>query len=436
MPTLLLVILAQSSSFVTTTGYLDSRTFGSWTRLDGAPAVQQLFEGNIQLKLTPHEKVKFYTDTSLFWQGAWHLQGRPEDEAQYRPSVVLQEAYVDLPLHEHFRFLFGKKRIVWGAGLAFNPTDMLNPPKDPTDPTFQRAGAWLAQAEVGFERWALTVVGAARATRQDAGLPTGLIVYPKDAAGRDDEAHWALNARLYLLLADIDINVIYGFSNLYNDAFQNKSRFGLSVSRVFGDFEVHAEALVYTGSSRVEVNGACVDTPLQCAAMGTPVVERPYLESTFFNGRALAGARYQFGENAMVSLEYFFNGDGQDAEGFRKLSTVAVNFPQLAQMALAGSTTQDPGAPQKFTTEFLRRHYVTVQYSHPNFIDDWTVTATALVGLEDLSMQLVPQLQWSPFEWLQLTAALYVPVAGLETRGQFTLSPFQTRAMFQARAFF
>jgi hypothetical protein len=433
MSALVLLLLAQSQ-LVTTTGYVDSRTFGSWTRTDGAPALQQLFEGNVQLKLTPHEKVKFFTDTSLFWQGSWFLQGQSTDVAQLRPSLVLQEAYVDAPVHERFRILVGKKRIVWGSGLSFNPTDMLNPPKDPTDPTFQRAGAWLAQTELAFEKWAITLVAAGRATRQDVGLPTGLVVYPKDALGRDDEAHWAFNARAYVLLADIDINVIYGFTNLYNDAFRNKSRFGLSLSRVFGDFEVHAEGLLYTGSSRLEVNGDCVESPASCVFAGVPVAERPYLDSTFINARALVGARYQFGENALVSLEYFFNGDGQDVEGYRKLSTIAANNPVLAQQALSG--TQDPGSPQKFTTEFPRRHYVTVQYSHPNFVADWTVTATALVGLEDLSMQLVPTVMWSPFEWLQLTAALYVPVAGLEARGQFTLSPFQTRGMFQARAFF
>jgi hypothetical protein len=68
-----------------------------------------------------------------------------------------------------------------------------------------------------------------------------------------------------------------------------------------------------------------------------------------------------------------------------------------------------------------------------------------ILGLEDLSMQLVPQVQWQPKEWLQLTLAVYVPFQGLDaetvsagdaTYGQFTLSPFQTRVLFQARAFF
>ena len=60
-------------------------------------------------------------------------------------------------------------------------------------------------------------------------------------------------------------------------------------------------------------------------------------------------------------------------------------------------------------------------------------------------MQLVPQVQWMPKEWLQLTVAVYVPFAGVpelgvksgETDyGQFSLSPFKTRVLVQARAFF
>ena len=57
----------------------------------------------------------------------------------------------------------------------------------------------------------------------------------------------------------------------------------------------------------------------------------------------------------------------------------------------------------------------------------------------------MPQIQWMPKEWLQLTAIAYIPLAGVpawgvqfngKDYGQFTLSPFLTRVMFEARAFF
>ncbi len=453
MNALLLLLLTQSP-LVTTTGYVDSRTTGAWTQFDGTPTLTELAEANAQIKLTPHEKVTFFADASLFWQGAWLLQGEQRDLAQYRPQVVLSEFYADLPLTDHFRLLAGKKRIVWGAGLSFNPTDLLNPAKDPTDPTFQRAGAWLAEAEWGFEKVALSAVVAGKATRQYAGLPTALVVYPElpsaevergiAADDRDDEAHFVFTGRLYLLVKDIDINLIYGYSNLYADAFRNKSRAGLSLSRVFGNLELHGEALLYSGSARVSANPDCVNAPAMCLFQGTPIISRPYLDSDFLNAQALFGGRYQFDNSALLAVEYYFNGEGQDAKGFERLARLSLQNPALAQQAILGGTT-DPGTPQKFTLEALRRHYLVVQFSKPQLWDDWTISATALIGLEDLSMQLVPQVQWMPKEWLQLTVALYVPFAGVpelgvkvgeENYGQFSLSPFKTRVLVQARAFF
>lgn len=437
MTPLLFALLVQGQ-VVQTTGYVDSRTTGAWTQFDGAPGLTELVEGNVQLKLTPHELLKLVTDTSLFWQGAWLVHGGERELPNYRPTVVVSELYADVPLQEHFRLVVGKKRIVWGPGLAFNPTDVLNPPKDPTDPTFQRAGAWLAEAEWGFEKVALSAVIATRATQQFAGLPTALVYDPVDRVDR-----WAFTARLYLLLADIDINVIYAFTNQYNDAFTNKSRVGLTASRVFGSLELHAEAMVYSGSSRITVNGDCVSTPALCVFRGTPLAERRELDGTYVNAQALVGGRYQFDSGAFISLEYYFNGEGQPYGDFKNLATLALANPALAQQAIVG--TVDPGTPQKFTLNAFRRHYAAAQVSVPQLWDDWTLGGAAIIGLEDLSMQLVPQVQWMPWEWLQLTLAAYVPIAGLKSEGvevdgthygQFTLSPFQTRLMFQARAFF
>ena len=450
----LLLLLLSQNPLVTTTGYFDSRTTGAWTQFDGAPQLTELLEANVQVKLTPHEKITLYTDASLFRQGASFIQGGDRDLPQYRPQVVLSEMYADLVPQDHFRVLIGKKRIVWGSGLSFNPTDLLNPPKDPTDPTFQRAGAWLGQVEWGFEKVALSAVLAGKTTRQFAGLPTALVKYPDLPSAevvrgvaqddRDDEAHYVFNARLYLLIKDIDVNLIYGFSNLYADAFTNKSRAGISLSRVFGNLELHGEALLYSGSARVSATAECVDTPELCVFRGVPLLTRPYLNDDFVNARALIGGRYQFENDAMLAVEYYFNGEGQDADGYKRLATLALHNPALAQAAIAGSAT-DPGTPQKFSFEPFRKHYLVVQFSKPRLWDDWTIWATALVGLEDLSAQLVPQIQWMPKEWLQLTLTAYIPIAGLPSQvveyggknyGQFTLSPFLTRVLFQARAFF
>ena len=275
-------LVLADASVVTTTGYVDSRTTSAQTLVNGAPGLTELAEANAQIKVVPNERLTVFADASLFWQHAWFIHGGDRDQPEYRPTVVLSEAYLDAPVLDGFRVLVGKKRIVWGSGLAFNPTDVLNPPKDPTDPSFQRAGAYLAEVEWGFEKVALSIVTAGKVTRQYAGLPAGLVWYPKRqtaesvrgwvADDRDDEAHFAVSARLYLLIADTDVNVTYAFTNLYNDAFRNSSRGGLSLSRVFGALELHGEASLYSGSARVESNAGCVDAPMACAATGEPVV--------------------------------------------------------------------------------------------------------------------------------------------------------------------
>lgn len=444
------LLLAQS---VTTTGYLDSRTTTAATQRDGAAGLTELVEGNVQLKFDAHERFKVSTDVSLFWQQAGYIHGGDRDLPAARPQVVVAEAYVDAPLQDHFRLLAGKKRIVWGAGLAFNPTDLINPPKDPTDPTFQRSGAWLAQAEWAYEKVALSVVAAGAVTRQYAGLPTALVFYPEQetyeqARGwvpntRDDEAHVAVMARLYLLLADTDVNLIYGYTNLYNDAFKKKSKVGFSLSHVFGNLEVHAEGLFYTGAARLQANPDCIEAAMACVLRGDEVVSRPHLDAEWLNAKVVAGGRYQFDDSSFLSFEYYFNGEGHNEARYRDLATLALSQPLVAQQLLSGPL--DPGLPQKFAFEPFRRHYAVLQYQKPQIADDFTLGLSALVGLEDLSTQVVPMVQWMPKEWLQFTLAAYLPIAGLpdegveygdETFGQLTLSPQLTRVMFQARAFF
>lgn len=438
LPLVCLVVLGDSS-LVTTSGYVDSRTTAAQTLLNGAPGLTELAEANLQVKVKPLEQLTAFADVSLFWQGAWFVHGGERDQPEYRPSAVVSEVYLDAPLQDGFRLVLGKKRIVWGAGLAFNPTDVLNPPKDPTDPTFQRAGAWLAQAEWGFDKAALSLVLAGKATRQYAGLPTGLVWYPARPSAeavrgwvpddRDNEAHFAFAGRLYVLVADTDVNLLYSFTNLYNDAFADKSRLGLSLSHVFGSLELHTEASFYTGSARLEAEGHRVT--------------RPFLDAEWLNARVVIGGRYQFNDSALFSFEYYFNGEGHSKPAFERLATLARANPTALLQAIAGSA--DPGTPQKFSFEPLRRHYAVLQYSKPQIFDDFTVSVAALVSLEDLSMQLVPQVTWAPKEWLQLTVAVYVPLSGVTawgvrigeaTYGEFTLSPYGTRTLVQARVFF
>ncbi len=463
------------------TGYLDTRqTYqhvpgGRLLPASSVPAWLSITEGNFQLKLRWGDRGLAYVDASFFHQAGKFFQAdtadgglEPIDDrdvASLRPLTVVSEAYGTLNFGEHARLTVGKKRIVWGPGFALNPTDLLNPPKDPTDPTFQRAGSWLGWLEFPFDTFTLSFVGAAKTLRQYGGLPSALLVYPDHPTAeavqnpalddRDEQAHFSTVARAYFLWKDTDINLFWSFTNLYNDAFEMKNRAGFSLSRVVGEWELHFEAMGQLGSSRVYASPDCVTDVAAiglCALSGRTIAARSRLEDKNFTARVLAGARWSLENNGLLSIEYSYIGDGYTADEFRDYVAL-VKYGQQAIAALPadrrptipGQQASDPGSPQKFTFDPLRRHYAFVTWQQPQVKDDFTLTATLLVGLEDLSGQLVPGVTWSAREWLNVSTALFVPIPGVpglsadvggKTYSEYGLSPVDVRAFVSARAFF
>ncbi len=139
------------------------------------PQVDELLEFNVQVKHGYAERGFVSGDLSLFARFAGSFvtadaEGNrvpvpDHDVPALRPLVSLNELYLSQEVRPELNLLAGKKRIVWGPGMAFNPTDLLNPLKDPTDPTFQRAGAYLARVEVPLESYAFTLLGEPRGAR-------------------------------------------------------------------------------------------------------------------------------------------------------------------------------------------------------------------------------------------------------------------------------
>jgi hypothetical protein len=445
------------------------------------PQLQNLTEANLQLRLRWRDTAQVYGDVSwVYARGGYYVDNdgsgqrtgiANHDVGVVRPGAFVSELYGLWQTTEKWSLTLGKKRVVWGPGLAWNPTDLLNPPKDPTDPTQQRAGSWLARLEGQFDRMSLSLVGAAKTTRQYGGVPSGLIWYPDNqpaqsydangnllADGRDAQAHFALAARAYALVADADVQVFGYLTHLYNDAFRYKPRFGASFSRVFGNaVELHAELLGQTGSARTYFDATCtadLAAMLGCVGSGKSPVGTTALQDNGVRWKGLLGARYQFGEAASVSAEYYFNTEGYTPAEFKAFAGALALRQQASLQGLAipsgllgnfGPQTSDPGTPQKFAFEPLRRHYLFLTYLHPQLADDFTINAVVIVGLEDLSGQLAPQLTWSAQQWLNLSVGAFVTLpgpaslrttAGQTSVSEYGLQPALGRFFAAARVFF
>ncbi len=467
----------------TTTGFLDTRTTYSAVSVgkpmvaDNVPALANLTEANMQLRLQWKDRAQGQADVSYIYQGGGFFYGRDassgervrvaaHDVSALHPAALISELYGTLNLGSHANLTMGKKRVVWGSGIAINPTDLLNPPKDPTDPTLQRAGSWLARAEFPFDDFTVTFVGAAKVTRQFGGVPSAMVVYPDyPAAGQDSGdklSHYALAARAYGLWRETDINLMYYFTNSYNDAFTDKSRVGLSLSHVFWNaLELHVDGIAQRGSSRFYFDKL---DPTVLAA-GNVAALRTRLEDTDIRPKVLLGARWMpedaggkplsfLLKDATFSLEYYYNGEGYSSTEFKEVGTaltlmqkataMGVTIPAGGSLFAAPGTT-DPGSPQKFAFEPLRRHYLFLSYLRPMIYDDFTASAVVILGAEDWSGQFAPSIAWSAQEWLSLTLAGFFTVPGMASQGttvsghsysEYGLQPTDWRAFFSARVFY
>lgn len=467
-----------------TTGYLDTRVQGARVVVGGllpseqTPSLANTTEGNLQLNLRFGEHGFVFTDASLFWQTAGFYWGEgvsgervrlsDQDVAAWRPAVVVSELYGSWNLSENAHLTLGKKRVVWGPAMLVNPTDVINPLKDPTDPASQRTGAWLARFEMPFERFTVTALASAKVLRQYGGLPSALLYHPdyptaEAAAGlapddRDRQPHFAASGRLYALVADTDLNLVYTFTNAFNDAFLHKNRLGFSASRVFGNLELHVEAMGQLGSSRLYFDRGCTGSThelMACVRAGRPVASRDRLDATDDPRlKAVVGGRYMFEDGAMLTAEYFFNGEGYAHDEFQALLSALASARELSALtpgantqleSMLGRGSVDPGSPQKLAFDPLRRHYLFANYQKPQVADDFTLGASVLLSLADLSGMVIPSVSWSAREWLTLSASVYAPlpapeVLKTEVRGakysEFGLQPSDWRAIASARAWF
>jgi hypothetical protein len=64
------------------------------------------------------------------------------------PSFLINELYADVNFYDIFYVRLGKQRLKWGSGWIFNPTDIINPPKDPLKQNKMNEGVPSLKLEV------------------------------------------------------------------------------------------------------------------------------------------------------------------------------------------------------------------------------------------------------------------------------------------------
>jgi hypothetical protein len=362
--------------------------------------------GNV-LGLETHEDLLRGT---LFWReshGRFRAVLRGLVERQFgsgdETDLRAREAYLQYGFGEAVTVRAGRQRIAWGSGFAWNPTNRLEPPRNPLNTSLEQPGADAVRVDLIPSPRAGVILVASRSREDVSDLPYG----------REGRLRRGLAARARVLVADTDLAlVVSGGDNV-------RTLVGLDVGRaLFGPATGHVEASAYRGA---EMPPARDDT-------------------LFF--RVAAGLLYPHGERTSLSLEYFYNGEGYDDAAFDDY---------LAQLEGAARVMQDPLRPPEVRAAArdaylataaipyagglgLRRHYLQASWSRGEPGGKWTAALRAVAGLDDGGVTFTPGVSFAPRGDLTLHLDAVLPV-GPET-AEYRLAPIRAAVQARARAIF
>jgi hypothetical protein len=320
--------------------------------------------------------------------------GTREDDTDW----VVRQGYAQYAWGDALTVRVGKQRIAWGSGLAWNPTNRLEPPKNALNTTLEQEGALAARVDWAPATWASVVAVAATTDTQPRDLPVAI-------SEGDARNSAALRARFLVRDTDLAL-VVSGGKN-------QRTLLGLDLGRdVGGLFTAHAEAAVYEGAEMLP----------------------PREGETFF--RIVAGVLRTRGESAFV-LEYFHNGEGYtsaQAEAWRasldRTWSAATNpaLPPEVRDRAAEAYAAAASIPYSWGLG-LRRNYLHASWSRGGATSTWTGAVRAVVGLDDGGWALTPGVGWAPRGNVTLNVDAIVLLGPDDS--EFRISPLE--AALQAR---
>lgn len=296
-----------------------------------------------------------------------------------------REAYAQYGFGDGLSVRVGKQRIAWGSGFAWNPTNRIEPPKNPLNTGLEQPGATAVRVDFIPTSWAGLILVAARSETGVGDLPFATVRPRRRTAA----------LRVRFLVKNTDLAFVFsGGKNQH-------TLVGADVGRSVGAYSLHAEMASYLGAE------------LPPARRG----ERFW--------RAAVGGLRTFGESSSVSLEYFFNQEGYSDAARGAYLRDLERAPTLQAYGVLASLPYAGGLG-------LGRHYLQGTFSRSTPGGRWTSAARAVLGLSDGGLALTPGLSFAPRGDVttHLDAVLLLGSAGSEYRLSPVKGAVQARVRF------
>ena len=305
------------------------------------------------------------------------------DRTQWRT----REAYLQYGFGEAVTVRAGRQRIAWGSGFAWNPTNRLEPPRNPLNTSLEQPGADALRLDIIPSPRAGIILVAARSRVGVSDLP-----FANEALERRTAA-----VRARFLVRETDLAAVVSAGR------NQRTLVGLDVARsVFGQATAHVEASTYRG-----------------AEMPPSRVDQRFL-------RIAAGLLYPRGEATSWTLEYFFNGEGYD-RGERDAWLAQLQGSRGEAYAAAATVPYAGGLG-------LRRHYLQGSWTRSAIGGRWTTALRAVLGASDGGLALTPGIVYAPRGDVTVHLDAIVPLGPDDS--EYRLPPVRAAVQARVRALF
>jgi len=302
------------------------------------------------------------------------------DDLDWRSKALLYEGNLAWQMNSNAYLTVGKVLPRWGKGYAWNPTNFVGRPKNPSDPDLSLEGYWVGQFEV------VKSFGGALKNAAFTAIALPVSADLNDTFGPTDHLNAA--AKLYLLLYDTDIDL------MVLSAGSQSQRYGLTLSRnVTPNFEMHGEMARFRDYRRVVLD----------AGGGVVAVTDDAMSY-------LAGIRYLSATNTTYIFEYYHNGQGytevEAADMYHSLESMSDS--DLAGVARSLTGYQVPN----FMTNYL---YLKASQKEPFGWLYLTPSLYSITNIDDGSYNLIPEVVYTGIENLELRARVSLLYGGAGT---------------------
>ncbi|HUX51739.1 MAG TPA: hypothetical protein VMW73_13160, partial [Spirochaetia bacterium] len=377
------------------TSVTDSIAGGSsqLSSIAGLAPYGQILSGGVKahfIERSTFDGGELYVDDTLSWLGG-------SDGGMLSNSLA--QGYVAISPLPELTLVVGKRRISWGAGYAFFPGDLINPPASPDNrssgfygilATIAPSASFTLTAAVRFDTAFPALSTLTGSTSTAVGVDPSSLPFLAAYLPTIPDNPW-LSLR-YALYADM----LFGNLDLYAATTYQYS----SVLRPAAGFSLDLGGVIANGEVAVEFSNSSLYPVASSTAFEHPAFGTPYPIFTVGLQRTVTSDAGSYA----ITAEYLYDGMGYTAA---QEGTVCGDLLQ-ALSAISGSTSAaklraayasaDASSSAWFSSGSVipafGRHYVAVSLS-ASAGTAFEATAAALVNLQDGSFAVQPELRLS-----------------------------------------